>query len=93
LKQGEVLINQLNERARQDTIRYAQEVVNSAEEKVKEASAQLTKFRVSNGIFDLKAQSDVQMGLVSKLQDELIVIQTQLDQVKAVTPENPQIPG
>ena len=37
LKQGEVLINQLNERARQDTIRYAQEVVNSAEEKVKEA--------------------------------------------------------
>ena len=33
------------------------------------------------------------MGLVSKLQDELIVIQTQLDQVKAVTPENPQIPG
>ncbi|WP_282822516.1 capsule biosynthesis protein [Neisseria subflava] len=93
LKQGEVLINQLNERARQDTIRYAQEVVNSAEEKVKEASAQLTKFRVSNGIFDLKAQSDVQMGLVSKLQDELIVIQTQLDQVIAVTPENPQIPG
>ncbi|WP_455942298.1 capsule biosynthesis protein [Neisseria sp.] len=93
LKQGEVLINQLNERARQDTIRYAQEVVNSAEEQVKEASAQLTKFRVSNGIFDLKAQSDVQMGLVSKLQDELIVIQTQLDQVKAVTPENPQIPG
>ncbi|HEZ5494770.1 TPA: capsule polysaccharide export protein CtrB, partial [Neisseria meningitidis] len=48
---------------------------------------------ISNGVFDLKAQSEVQMGLVSKLQDELIVIQTQLDQVKAVTPENPQIPG
>ena len=93
LKQGEVLINQLNERARKDTIRYAEEVVASAEEQVKEASAELTKFRISNGIFDLKAQSDVQMDLVSKLQDELIVIQTQLDQVKAVTPENPQIPG
>lgn len=93
LKQGEVLINQLNERARKDTIRYAEEVVASAEEQVKNASAQLTQFRIANGIFDLKAQSDVQMGLVSKLQDELIVIQTQLDQVKAVTPENPQIPG
>lgn len=93
LKQGEVLINQLNERARQDTIRYAEEVVSAAEEQVKEASAKLTEFRIANGIFDLKAQSDVQMGLVSKLQDELIVIQTQLDQVKAVTPENPQIPG
>ena len=65
LKQGEVLINQLNERARKDTIRYAEEVVASAEEQVKEASAELTKFRISNGIFDLKAQSDVQMNLVS----------------------------
>ncbi|MGF6148698.1 Vi polysaccharide export inner membrane protein VexD [Kingella potus] len=93
LQQGEVLINQLNERARQDTIRYAESVVSAAEEKVKDASVQLTKFRVKNGVFDLKAQSEVQLGLVSKLQDELIVIQTQLDQVKAVTPENPQIPG
>ena len=93
LKQGEALINQLNERARKDTIRYAEEVVASAEKQVKEASSQLTKFRIKNGIFDLKAQSDVQLGLVSKLQDELIVIQTQLDQVKAITPENPQISG
>ena len=44
-------------------------------------------------MFDLKAQSEVQMSLVSKLQDELILIQTQLDQVRAVTPENPQISG
>ena len=93
LKQGEILINQLNERARKDTIQYAEDAVASAEEKAKEASAQLTKFRITNGIFDLKAQSEVQMSLISKLQDELIVIRTQLDQVKAVTPENPQIPG
>lgn len=93
LRQGEALINQLNSRARQDTIQYAEEAVDEAQEKVKEASAQLTQFRIENGVFDLKAQSEVQMGLVSKLQDELIVIQTQLDQVRAVTPENPQIPG
>ena len=62
------------------TIRYAQEVVNSAEEKVKEA--QLTKIPCVQRYFLTKAQSDVQMGFVSKLQDELIVIQTQLDQVK-----------
>ncbi len=65
----------------------------AAAEQVKEASQNLTDYRIANGVFDLKAQSEVQMGLVSKLQDELIVIQTQLDQVKAVTPENPQIPG
>lgn len=93
LRQGEVLINQLNDRARTDTVRYAQEMVKHAEDRVKEASQNLTDYRIKNGVFDLKAQSEVQMGLVSKLQDELIVIQTQLDQVRAVTPENPQIPG
>lgn len=93
LRQGEVLINQLNDRARTDTVRYAQEMVKHAEDRVKETSQNLTDYRIKNGVFDLKAQSEVQMGLVSKLQDELIVIQTQLDQVRAVTPENPQIPG
>ncbi|MCF7529067.1 capsule biosynthesis protein [Neisseria lisongii] len=93
LKQGEALINQLNERARRDTVHYAEQAVKQAEENVKNASAHLTEFRIKNGVFDLKSQSEVQLGLVSKLQDELIVIQTQLDQVRAVTPENPQIQG
>lgn len=93
LKQGEALINQLNDRARSDTVRYAEEVVRAAEERVQQTSKNLTDYRINNGVFDLKSQSEVQMGLVSKLQDELIVIQTQLDQVRAVTPENPQIPG
>ena len=93
LKQGEDLINKLNTRARKDTIRYAEDAVKVAEERVQEAAANLTEYRTKHGIFDLKAQSEVQMGLISKLQDELIVIQTQLDQVRAVTPDNPQIPG
>lgn len=93
LKQGEALINQLNERARRDTVQYAEAAVRLGEERVKEAAANMTAYRIENGIFDLKAQSEVQMGLVSKLQDELIVIQTQLDQVRAITPANPQIPG
>ena len=93
MAQGEVLINQLNIRARQDTIRYAEDAVKVAEGRVQEATDNMTAYRTKHGIFDLKAQSEVQMGLVSKLQDELIVIQTQLDQVRAVTPDNPQIPG
>lgn len=93
LKQGEALINQLNDRARTDTVRYAEDAVRVAQERVQETSQNLTDYRIANGVFDLKSQSEVQMGLVSKLQDELIVIQTQLDQVRAVTPENPQIQG
>lgn len=93
LRQGEDLINQLNTRARQDTIRFAEQNVVEAEKRIQEAAADLTAFRTRNGIFDLNAQSKIQLELVSKLQDELIVIQTQLDQVKAMTPDNPQIPG
>ena len=93
LQQGENLINQLNTRARQDTIRFSKQNVEEAEKRVQAVAGDLTKFRTRNGIFDLNAQSKVQMELVSKLQDELIVIQTQLDQVKAMTPDNPQIPG
>ena len=35
----------------------------------------------------------MQGQLVSKLQDELIAVKTQLSQVEAVTPDNPQIPA
>ena len=93
LKRGEELINQLNDRARKDTITFAEQNVQVAEERVKESADGLMEYRTKNGIFDLKGQSEVQLGLVSKLQDELIVIQTQLDQVRAITPDNPQIPG
>ena len=93
LARGEELINKLNVRARNDWIAQAQQNVEAAEERVKNAAEEMAGYRTKNGIFDLKAQSEAQMGLVSKLQDELIVIQTQLDQVRAVTPENPQIPG
>lgn len=93
LKQGETLINRLNMRARKDTIRYAQEALNAAQKRVKDSAEALTEYRRTYGVFDLKAQSEVQIGLVSKLQDELILIQTQLAQVQAITPENPQIPG
>ncbi|SUA48955.1 capsule export inner-membrane protein CtrB [Neisseria zoodegmatis] len=93
LSKGEELINKLNTRARKDTIEQAQHNVTTAEERVKKAAEEIAVYRIENGIFDLKSQSEAQMGLVSKLQDELIVIQTQLDQVKAITPENPQISG
>ena len=50
-------------------------------------------YRTQNGVFDLKVQAEGKIGLISKLQDELILLQTQLDQVRAITPDNPQISG
>lgn len=93
LKKGEDLINQINDRARTDTVKFAEQAVDVAQEKVHGTAAALMEFRTTNGILDLKEQSAIQLRLVSKLQDELITIQTQLDQVRAVTPDNPQVSG
>ncbi|WP_386693721.1 capsule biosynthesis protein [Lonepinella sp. MS14435] len=91
LKQGEVIINRLNERARKDTIIFSEQAVREAEERVEITGEALSNYRIKNGIFDVKAQSEVQLTLISKLQDELIGIRTQLDQLRALAPENPQI--
>lgn len=93
LQKGEHLINQINDRARKDTITFAENNVTTAQEAVRTTAQELMAYRVQNGVLDLKEQSGMQLALVSKLQDELIAIQTQLDQVRAVTPENPQISG
>lgn len=91
LEQAEALVNKLNERGRQDMVQSAQDTVRQAEERVKDVSTRLTQFRKSNRIFDVDKQATVQMQMVSKLQDQLILVKTQLSQLRVVTPENPQI--
>lgn len=91
LELAENLVNKLNGRARQDMINTAQDNVKQAEERVQEISLQLAQYRGANLIFDVDKQAQLQMQLISKLQDQLILVETQLAQVRAVTPRNPQI--
>lgn len=92
LELGEGLINQLNERGRQDMIRFATSEVAIAEQKAKEAGLALSGYRNDKAVFDPERQSGLQLQLISKLQDELIATKTQLNQVISFTPDNPQIP-
>ena len=91
LQMGENLINQLNERGRQDMIRFALSEVADAENKVKAAALALSGFRSNKEVFDPERQSALQLQQVSKLQEELIATRTQLDQVRTFAPDNPQI--
>lgn len=91
LNLGEQLINRLNERARKDTVEYAEQAVADAEHNVKEAGAALTEYRIKNNIFDLPAQSGVQLTLISTLKAELVRVETQLAQLQSMTPDNPQV--
>jgi capsular polysaccharide transport system permease protein len=92
LTMSERLVNQINERGRQDLVKYAQAEVSEAEKKAKDAAVALASYRNQRSVFDPDRQSAIQLQQISKLQDELIATRMQLAQVLALTPDNPQIP-
>ena len=91
LTMSEQLVNKLNERGRQDLIRFASSEVAQAETKAKAASLALSAYRNKKGVFDPEKQSALQFQQISKLQDELIATKTQLAQIRIATKNNPQI--
>jgi capsular polysaccharide transport system permease protein len=89
---GENLVNRLNERSRTDLVRYAENEVNEAKERAARSAIALSEYRNRRGIVDPEKQAEVQVQLISKLQDEMIATQTQLDELIRFAPENPQVP-
>ena len=93
LAQAEGLVNRLNSRGQGDLVAYAQRETDEAEQAGLRASRELARYRDQRGVIDPEKQAAVQLQLVSKLQDELIGARTQLAQLRALAPENPQIPA
>lgn len=91
LVQSEGLVNALNERARSDLIAFAQNEVDEAEARSAKASLALAVYRNAEGVVDPEMQAEVQLQMVSKLQDALITTKAQLAELRAFTPQNPQI--
>ena len=58
----------------------------------RQAALALSNYRNLKGVVDPEQQANVQLQMVSKLQDEMITTKTQLVQLRAFTPQNPQIP-
>lgn len=92
LSQAEGLVNRLNTRGQADLIEYAERETDEAEQAGLRASRELARYRDQRGVIDPEKQATVQLQMVSKLQDELIGARTQLAQLRALAPENPQIP-
>jgi capsular polysaccharide transport system permease protein len=91
LAMSERLVNQLNKRAHEDSIRFASGVVQEAEVKAKSAALALSAFRTDRSVFDPERQSAIQLQGIAKLQEELISTKTQLEQVRRLTADNPQV--
>lgn len=93
LEQAEGLVNRLNTRGQSDLVRYAEREASDAKQAGRQASQELAAYRNAAGVIDPERQATVQLQMVSKLQDELIGSRTQLAQLRAIAPENPQIPS
>lgn len=91
LQMGERLVNNLNARSRDDLIRVAEQEVQAAEARARQAAFALSSFRAGRNVFDPDRQSALQLQGVAKLQEELMTAETQLMQVRQVSPSNPQI--
>jgi capsular polysaccharide transport system permease protein len=92
LERAENLVNRLNTRGRSDLVQFATQEVVEAKIAARDAALTLAQFRNARGILDPEKQATLQLQMVSKLQDELIGARTQLQQLRAIAPENPQIP-
>ena len=91
LKMGERLVNNLNDRSRQDLIAVAQQEVRVAEDRSKAAALALSSFRSRQSVFDPDRQSAMQLQGVAKLQEELFASEAQLAQLRQISPNNPNI--
>lgn len=89
---SENLVNKLNERGRQDMIRFAADEVSDAQSKATAAALALAKYRNAKGVIDPEKQSAIPLQQVAKLQDELIAARAQVIQIEKLAKENPQLP-
>ncbi|MET3761223.1 hypothetical protein [Sphingomonas sp. UYEF23] len=91
LQMAEATVNDLNERGRRDLIQFASVEMQEAKTKAREAALALSSFRNRQGVVDPEKQATVQLGMISKLQDEVIAGRSELLQLRSIAPQNPQI--
>jgi capsular polysaccharide transport system permease protein len=85
-------VNRLNLRGREDLVRFAQVEVDASKAKAQSAALALAAYRNRSGVVDPEKQADVQMAMISNLQNQLIAGKSELSQLLRYAPDNPRIP-
>lgn len=71
LERSQDLINSLNAQARADTIQYAEEDLQTAEDRLREARSELIRYRTTTQIVDPETDLAGRLGIVNTLQQQL----------------------
>ncbi|MDE4193160.1 sugar transporter [Phaeobacter gallaeciensis] len=86
--ESQTRINELNEQAREDAMRYAREDLDEALEQLKGAREALTSFRTRTRIVDPEADIQGRMGVMNNLQQQLAEALIEYDLLRGTVGEN-----
>jgi capsular polysaccharide transport system permease protein len=92
LSYSEQLVNELNERARRDTLDTARREVDRAEQRIAEIQGQLTAYRVKQKMLDPKSASASVLELIGQMNAAQTNARAQLGELLTNSPNSPQIP-
>ena len=92
LDYGEQLVNELNERAREDALGTARREVDRAQERVSRIQSQLTAYRVEQKMLDPKSASTGVLELIAQMNAAQATARQQFGELLKNSPNSPQIP-
>lgn len=91
LQMSERLVNNLNDRSRQDLIVVAKREVVEAEERDKKASLALSAYRSNSRVYDPAREAALQIDSAARLREDLRLTETHIAQLRQTAPSNPQL--
>jgi capsular polysaccharide transport system permease protein len=92
LELSEATVNRMNMRGRRDLVTLAEADVARAKAKAQAAALALAGYRNRSGVVDPEKQAEVEMQMISNLQNQLISAKSELAQLLHYAPQNPRIP-
>jgi capsular polysaccharide transport system permease protein len=91
LELGERLVNKLNERMQQDSVRVAQNETDRAEQQRIANQVAITRFRNDELILDPDKSAAIVVELIGKLATELAEVRAQIAETSGNAPDSPQL--
>lgn len=93
LDMSEDVINRINARIRDDSIKLASEEVQASERRVIAAQLAITEFRNREMMIDPARSSIIVIELIGRLSSELSQTRAMITEMIASSPDNPQMPS
>ena len=91
LQQSEMLLNRLNERSQKDAVVSAEQQVEESKQRAYDAQGKMTAFRNRWSVIDPTLLSTAVVETVARLSLETAQLNAQLAELRASSPENPQM--